>query len=209
VPDPLCSKYYSLSPYNYVSNNPLLFLDPDGRDKIRFSLNFKMNSGILGFTAKLNGTKVGYSRAYGGVEQKVSIYVEYDTDAKKIKIGISHTQSKNIKETSFGTVIVQGTEGERKETVRDINTEDGPTKTQDEAPKNSSEIGLFNLITDEDGNQVKTDMGTGGQIGLGIFGIGAEAEASYTKSDDIKKEDELSSEARKSSQEVENKNKKE
>ena len=29
--DPLCEKYYAISPYAYCMNNPVMFLDPDGR----------------------------------------------------------------------------------------------------------------------------------------------------------------------------------
>ena len=30
--DPLCEKYYSVSPYAYCMNNPVRYIDPDGRD---------------------------------------------------------------------------------------------------------------------------------------------------------------------------------
>lgn len=38
--DPLCEKYYSISPYAYCKNNPIKFIDLDGRDIVIWYKNF-------------------------------------------------------------------------------------------------------------------------------------------------------------------------
>ena len=38
--DPMCEKYYDVSPYAYCANNPVRYIDPDGREKLHF-LTFK------------------------------------------------------------------------------------------------------------------------------------------------------------------------
>ncbi len=37
--DPLCEKYYWISPYAYCLNNPIKFIDPDGKDVYGFDIN--------------------------------------------------------------------------------------------------------------------------------------------------------------------------
>lgn len=46
--DPLCEKYYSISPYVYCLNNPVKFVDPDGKKVVYFN-------GYLGFGSPVGG----------------------------------------------------------------------------------------------------------------------------------------------------------
>ena len=46
--DPLCEKYYSTSPYAYCMNNPVRFIDPDGRRWDEYDVNGKKISNLGG-----------------------------------------------------------------------------------------------------------------------------------------------------------------
>lgn len=42
--DPLCEKYYDLSPYAYCGNNPVNRIDPDGRIDFPLKGNYAVNN---------------------------------------------------------------------------------------------------------------------------------------------------------------------
>jgi len=44
--DPHAEKYYNWSPYSFIYNNPLLFIDPDGKDPCTIRNHFKINGSI-------------------------------------------------------------------------------------------------------------------------------------------------------------------
>lgn len=61
--DPLCEKYYWITPYAYCLNNPVKFIDPDGRDPGDF---FKtMNAAAKDFGNIYNDNSVRSGREYG------------------------------------------------------------------------------------------------------------------------------------------------
>lgn len=57
-PDPLAEEFYEWSPYNFVKNNPVLFVDPDGRFAMPFTDLFDKNGNKIGDDGVVNGVNV-------------------------------------------------------------------------------------------------------------------------------------------------------
>lgn len=78
--DPLCEKYYNISPYAYCAGNPVMIVDPDGRhlEVSRYKNKFGM-----------------YEVVGGEADDDLNIYLDYGTENQTI-IGRALTENGEI-----------------------------------------------------------------------------------------------------------------
>ncbi len=107
-PDPLAEKYYSISPYVYCLNNPVKFVDPDGRDPknpahwLQFAKDlYKASTAVIsiGFQASAN---IDISVAKVGLDANAGSF-----DLIGVRDG-TFTPGKNTPRTSKGVEIDAG-----------------------------------------------------------------------------------------------------
>lgn len=124
--DPLCEKYYSLSPYNYCGNNPVKFVDvkgekivdPNGKvvritwnsnNSLVFSNN--ANPNIIRVANAMNLTKTGRHQLHNLIQSDIKVTIDL-SDATKGN-GHSYTygetiQGNNNRKNNYGTYYKNG-----------------------------------------------------------------------------------------------------
>ncbi len=82
--DPLCEKYYSVSPYAYCHNNPVMFIDPNGKNDYRFD----SKTGTFHLMEKTEDSKDNvytykYDKKTGQYRKKKGIFSSQMTNIEK------------------------------------------------------------------------------------------------------------------------------
>jgi len=171
--DPLAEKYPGISPYAYCAGNPIIYIDPDGRLKIKFSASIDLTSGIFGLTAKVFG--IGIQAKYlDGVKNGFKIYAEFDTKTKNVKFGAERS-NKMVKghELTVGPLSEQKMKEKTIKGSGDVNTKDGYTKTEtDKELKSTKEEGGFGPIKSDKNSEIeKLDFSQEVNANAGLVGI--------------------------------------
>ena len=117
--DPLCEKYYGVSPYAYCANNPVRFVDPDGRVMGDY---LDSNGNLIGTDGKNDGrlyvlkTSRSSFDSYGnapvaGITRKEAKRVVKEGDISNKDNFVEITGSKAIREAAVSKIADDGTGG--------------------------------------------------------------------------------------------------
>lgn len=187
--DPLAEKFAGWSAYNFCKDNPVRFIDPDGRETYGFEVSFK---GTVGFFGVSLGKALGLKYSAGAAENEWSFHMKYDSNSSNLTVGGKHV----IREHKKGGYQVSGVYGKAKSEQRETGTEgsvsvnlkSGKIKTTDGNVNDRSfkavEEGSVGILTttEKEGEPSKSSVGLAPEFNFGL-GAGAAVNLSVQESD--------------------------
>ena len=163
--DPLAEKYIGISSYAYVANNPLIFVDPDGRDiRLAAGLTNEEKLKIVGNLQSITNDKIVYSTLDDGTAQVKIVSLGTENSSRDLKYGTNLIRTLNKKGPDEHVVTIDITTGGNQISGRVTNANinsDGTANTGE-----SSTV-LFNPESTQGGYNEEGNRDRPSFIGLG------------------------------------------
>ena len=95
--DPLCEKYYGISPYAYCAGNPVNLVDPDGRDIVLLGDSINRTNSLEQIQKGLGeGIKIGYSNTDSQLKYQISDGYDVSSLTDEAKLFMKMVDNHNI-----------------------------------------------------------------------------------------------------------------
>ncbi len=166
----------------------MLYIDPDGQKKLKFSLTGGVTSGKIGVEAKIFGFGLKFDLDLGSVAKYGSVYLELDDETGEVKLGAT-LERKNTKAGSVGITLgyinIEGSEYTSE--TSEVNTYDGKVpKKKENVKEEGGALGPFG-VKEKRKNGTTTEerkMDTKGSVGINALFIGVEVKAEVELTED-------------------------
>ena len=180
-PDPLFDQFPTTNPYAYCGWNPMAYVDPNGREKVKIGVSFTLTTGRLG----LGYGKILRFHINSDFVAKVGIsaYAFYDFNKKNVGVGIEHKTTYETDNDFFYVSYLGISHEEHKErnVIHGINTQDGVLHEEENVYHSVENTNLKNLSIEHGDNErlSSSSFDIGPEVNAGIIGVEAKAGIKY------------------------------